>query len=334
MRWVFGLILGFAFVTSATAEVPQKLHYNGYLTNAVGDPVDCPDAIQCGDSYDLTFSIYQGEADEVALWQETHSEVPLYQGSFSALLGNVSTLTAADLESAKFLSIRINDGDELLPRQHIASAPFAIRASVAEQALNADDATSLGGVEASAYATQESVQALQGDINTVQGNIAPLAIARAVKDIELQGNIATLDASLHPIAKAGLPADLADGDDDTLGALSCTEGQVPIQNAGAWSCVDAPLRPPGAAGTAGATGPAGAVTLVDRSPEPEGANCENGGVKVDTGVDLNANSVLDTDEVQGTSYVCNGGMASGGSATLPMGTEPPGQCNSNTAGQL
>ncbi|MGB0591858.1 MAG: hypothetical protein ACPGU1_19435 [Myxococcota bacterium] len=36
-------------VTAATAAVPETLHYQGYLTNAVGDPVHCPDLVACPD---------------------------------------------------------------------------------------------------------------------------------------------------------------------------------------------------------------------------------------------------------------------------------------------
>ncbi len=49
-----------------------------------------------------------------------------------------------------------------------------------------------------------------------------------------------------------------------------------------------------------------AETLVNASAEPPGANCELGGVKIETGRDINQNGVLDPDEVEETYYVCNG----------------------------
>ncbi|MEO8699470.1 MAG: OmcA/MtrC family decaheme c-type cytochrome [Kofleriaceae bacterium] len=42
------------------------------------------------------------------------------------------------------------------------------------------------------------------------------------------------------------------------------------------------------------------------SPEPAGANCPNGGTKIEVGIDGNGNGVLDPAEVSGTSYVCSG----------------------------
>jgi OmcA/MtrC family decaheme c-type cytochrome len=69
----------------------------------------------------------------------------------------------------------------------------------------------------------------------------------------------------------------------------------------------------GAAGDAGATGPAGANAVTKTTAEPAGANCANGGTKIEFGLDANGNGILDPAEVNATAtaYVCNGkGMAS------------------------
>ena len=42
------------------------------------------------------------------------------------------------------------------------------------------------------------------------------------------------------------------------------------------------------------------------SIETPGTNCPNGGTKIDSGLDANANGVLDDAEISGTQYVCNG----------------------------
>ena len=36
-------------ISAATAAVPDTLHYQGYLTNAEGDPVHCSDLVACPD---------------------------------------------------------------------------------------------------------------------------------------------------------------------------------------------------------------------------------------------------------------------------------------------
>ena len=67
-------------------------------------------------------------------------------------------------------------------------------------------------------------------------------------------------------------------------------------------------------GSSGLTGSAGESTLVSVTAEPTGANCANGGQRIDTGVDTNGNGTLDSDEVTASTYVCNGTSgASGGS---------------------
>ncbi len=67
-----------------------------------------------------------------------------------------------------------------------------------------------------------------------------------------------------------------------------------------------PPGPPGPPGPEGPAGPEGPSSLINLEPEPPGPNCENGGVKIETGVDLDEDGVLDPNEVQDTAYVCNG----------------------------
>lgn len=73
-----------------------------------------------------------------------------------------------------------------------------------------------------------------------------------------------------------------------------------------------PIGPAGPTGPAGATGPIGSTgknSLIKTTTEPAGANCTNGGVKVEVGTDQNSNGILDATEINLslTKYVCNGG---------------------------
>ncbi|HEX7479634.1 MAG TPA: OmcA/MtrC family decaheme c-type cytochrome [Polyangiales bacterium] len=71
----------------------------------------------------------------------------------------------------------------------------------------------------------------------------------------------------------------------------------------------------GADGVAGNNGAAGLISLVKTSTEAAGANCPNGGVKIEAGVDANSSGVLDAGEINPalTTYACNGqaGLSSG-----------------------
>lgn len=50
----------------------------------------------------------------------------------------------------------------------------------------------------------------------------------------------------------------------------------------------------------------GTNSLIEILEEPAGVNCTNGGSRIITGVDLNDNAILDENEVQNSSYICNG----------------------------
>ncbi|WP_258098702.1 DUF7151 family protein [Marinoscillum pacificum] len=78
----------------------------------------------------------------------------------------------------------------------------------------------------------------------------------------------------------------------------------------------------GQIGPAGEDGTNGLSSLVNITNEPSGTNCENGGIKVDVGIDNNSNGSLDTDEILATSYVCNG--VDGNTSLTSVSTEPAG----------
>lgn len=70
-----------------------------------------------------------------------------------------------------------------------------------------------------------------------------------------------------------------------------------------------PVGPQGDAGPPGPQGepgPSGESSLVNVTPEAPGPNCAQGGTRIDVGIDLNGNGVLDPNEITSTSYVCNG----------------------------
>lgn len=59
-------------------------------------------------------------------------------------------------------------------------------------------------------------------------------------------------------------------------------------------------------GADGLPGSDGANALMSSVEEPAGANCAAGGVAISTGLDQNADNVLDAAEVQSTVYICHG----------------------------
>jgi hypothetical protein len=75
-------------------------------------------------------------------------------------------------------------------------------------------------------------------------------------------------------------------------------------------------------GAPGANGANGHNGLVKLTTEPAGANCANGGTRVDSGTDTNDNGILDPGEVTFTRYACNGSAGAQGPAG-PNGAQGP-----------
>jgi hypothetical protein len=57
-------------------------------------------------------------------------------------------------------------------------------------------------------------------------------------------------------------------------------------------------------------GTTGQSSLLNLIPEPPGANCASGGIKVVSGLDANRDNVLEDNEIQNVKYVCNGSNGS------------------------
>ena len=75
-------------------------------------------------------------------------------------------------------------------------------------------------------------------------------------------------------------------------------------------------------GETGDTGASGLNSLVNVTNVSSGDTCENGGVKVDFGIDNNASGILDGNEILGTNYICNG--VDGNNSLTSVTTEPAG----------
>jgi VWD domain-containing protein/Fn3 domain-containing protein/collagen triple helix repeat protein len=135
-----------------------------------------------------------------------------------------------------------------------------------------------------------------------------------------------------PAGEAGLPGPRGPaGEAGPQGAQGPAGEQGPQGGAG-------PEGPPGPTGPEGSPGPqgsAGANYLIASTPYPPGPQCPAGGYELQFGHDTNGNGQLDANEVEQTTYVCNGlpcdagptapivGVsATGGTASLHNGPLP------------
>ncbi|MBR58043.1 MAG: hypothetical protein CMH54_08465 [Myxococcales bacterium] len=278
-------------VMSAKADVPGKVHYQGYLTDAAGTAFHCT-LEACDTPIIFTFRLYAVVAGGDPLWVEIHENVTVNQGIFHVVLGTNEVLSYELLTGSRYLGIEVNTQGEMFPRQQVVSSPFSLRAAVADHADTATDATTLAGIPATSFVqtgqTEDFLTAAElvttleslgytpevsweeilgiptdiadGDDDTQLSETQVVDIASANGFVQqpaldqeaaarqsgidtvqanveaVQGDLSALDASLHPIAKAGLPADLADGDSDTLSALVCELGEVARWDGSQWLC--------------------------------------------------------------------------------------------------
>ncbi len=130
------LIFACIIITYAeAASVPPLINYQGMLTDADGNPLT--------GTKNLEFNLYDAATGGNKIWgPQIFNSVPLISGQFNVILGTTDTagrsIVDAFASNNRYLGIRVNDGQELSPRQQILSAPYAIQAGVAETVRGTD----------------------------------------------------------------------------------------------------------------------------------------------------------------------------------------------------
>jgi len=148
-----GVLTGLSLAQPGGSPVPSLINYQGSLLDSLGDPVaDGP--------YGITFSIYDVETAGTALWQETQT-VDVEGSLFSVMLGSVTDFPDDLFDgNPRYIGVQVGAGDEMTPRQLLASVPYAFHAEEAEHAKAADSVQQL--IQEFVVASGESVTA--GDV--------------------------------------------------------------------------------------------------------------------------------------------------------------------------
>jgi hypothetical protein len=112
---------------TAFADIPQKLNYQGSLTNGANQPVDAPSAAPLK----MTFKLFAALTGGSALYSE-QQDVIVKSGVFNVQIGSVTPLTLP-FDVPYFLEITIGTApaETLNPRQPLASAAYALRSGCA-----------------------------------------------------------------------------------------------------------------------------------------------------------------------------------------------------------
>jgi hypothetical protein len=164
--------------------VPLQVAHQGEVEDADGGPVT--------DTLEFTFALFDAAEDGNEVWSEVR-DINVVDGDYSVLLGSEIAIDSVLFsEPALYLQITIEGGEPLLPRQPVASAPYAI---VANTAINLDG----------------------GTVNASSLSVNGTAVVDASGD--WVGGAGSIDWS----ALDGVPAD-----QDTLAGLglSCADGSV------------------------------------------------------------------------------------------------------------
>ena len=111
--------------TDVSAQVLHLVRYQGQAVDSKGVPLK--------ESHELTFRMYDAETQGNLVWWEKQTSVPLTNGYFSILLGQVTPLDQVDWNKPLWLSTQVDTNSELSPRQRLTSVPYAM---VAEQLGN------------------------------------------------------------------------------------------------------------------------------------------------------------------------------------------------------
>ncbi|MEW6515355.1 MAG: hypothetical protein AB1439_00435 [candidate division FCPU426 bacterium] len=107
-----------AHSASALTQIPERMNYQGYLTNSSGVPIN--------GTRNITFYIYDTASGGMALWSELQSNVTVTNGIFNVVLGT-SNKIGLPFRRAYYLTLRVQgEAAEMSPRHLLSNAAYAM----------------------------------------------------------------------------------------------------------------------------------------------------------------------------------------------------------------
>ncbi|MFA6054980.1 MAG: hypothetical protein WC769_06360 [Thermodesulfovibrionales bacterium] len=221
-------ILLLAMLSDGFAFVPQKINYQGTLSDSGGTPVT--------GSVTMVFSIYSLASGGTALWTETQS-LSVNNGIYNVNLGDVNPISLP-FDTQYYLGVRVGSDGEMIPRQTLTSVGYAFKAQEADSAsdlscigcvsqseLNFTPGTITGvtaGTGLTGGGTSGSLT-LNLDTTTLQGRVSSsCAVGSSIRTINSDGTvICQADTnSGGTVTSVGAGAGLTGGPITTTGTLS------------------------------------------------------------------------------------------------------------------
>lgn len=120
------VIIVLALSITGLSAVPQVINYQGWLTDAMGDPI--PDG-----NYQITFTIWNDESASAPtneLWTSGPQTVSVEGGLLTYQLGSVPPYLPHDIftDTLCWLGIKVGADPEISPRTKLTSVPYAYHA--------------------------------------------------------------------------------------------------------------------------------------------------------------------------------------------------------------
>lgn len=119
-----------SLVSSALAQVPSTMSYQGYLTSS-GSAVTA--------SINMTFKIYDVSTGGTALWTETQNGVSVSSGLYSVILGSTTPIS---LNFDKTYYLEVTVGSDVFTRHQLTASPYAFSSNATVQSYTAGESIS------------------------------------------------------------------------------------------------------------------------------------------------------------------------------------------------
>jgi len=127
------MITGVLLVSPAFAGVPRTINYQGYLTDAAGNPVGAAAPV----SVSMTFGIYNVSSGGTALWTETQGSVTVRNGIYMVILGSITPANLS-FDEQYYLGVKVGADTEMTPRRALSGTPYAMNADTVDGLHAAD----------------------------------------------------------------------------------------------------------------------------------------------------------------------------------------------------
>jgi hypothetical protein len=110
-----------ALAPATLSGVPNVINYQGMLRQPDGTPIN--------GTYSMTFRLYDEPTLGTLLHTETLTEVVVYDGLFTVLLGDAdgNPIDAVAFQNRLYASVQVGNDAEMEPRQRIAPVPYAVQ---------------------------------------------------------------------------------------------------------------------------------------------------------------------------------------------------------------